>query len=912
MKERSGGNWHHLDRDQVVALLESDSERGLRADEIAGRRDRFGPNELTSRRGPGPVVRFLMQFHAPLVYVLLAAVVVTALLGEWVESGVIMAVVLVNAVIGFLQESKAIEAIEALARRMASEALVVRDGEPTRVPAQGLVPGDIVLLESGDQVPADLRLLATRELRVDESALTGESVGSQKDTLPTAAEAALPDRTSMAYSSTFVTTGRGRGIVVEIGNRSEIGRISRMLEGVEQLRTPLTRKIAAFSRLLLIVILALGAGAFALGTARGEPLVDVFMASVALAVGAIPEGLPAAVTVILAIGVARMARKNALIRRLPAVETLGSTTIICSDKTGTLTQNQMTVQRIATASGTYAVEGTGYDPAGSIASDDGAAPPDASSALRECLRGGLLCNDARLFRTEGGWSIQGDPTEGALVVAAHKAGLTSSVRDELPRLDALPFESEHQYMATLHDQGDDRERVVYVKGSIERVLARCVDALDANGERVALDKSAIERASDQMTTGALRVLAIARARRPAGTTSLDRSDVEGGLTFLGLEGMIDPPRPEAIEAVHVCRGAGVDVKMITGDHAKTAEAIAELIGIGRGHGRIRVITGNELAAMSDAELTTRLPSTDVFARVAPEHKLRIVTALQAAGHVVAMTGDGVNDAPALKRADIGVAMGASGTDVAKGASDMVLTDDNFASIAAAVEEGRGVFDNLRKFIVWTIPTNVGEGLAILSALALGVALPIMPLQILWINMTTAILLGMTLAFEPREKDIMLRPPRAPTRPLLTMSLLKRTGLVSLFLVGGAFGLFELETARGASLEAARTVATNVFIVVEAFYLLSCRSLLRSPMAVGLGANRWVWLGMATMAVFQLVFTYAPPMNALFGSAPIGALEWLKIFGVGALAFAAVEIEKAVRRRSKRLGRTTTERPLPAT
>jgi Ca2+-transporting ATPase len=615
------------------------------------------------------------------------------------------------------------------------------------------------------------------------------------------------------------------------------------------------------------------------------------------------------VTVILAIGVSRMARKNALIRRLPAVETLGSTTIICSDETGTLTQNQMTVEQIATIDGRYEARGAGYDPEGSIEAAEGAPPPSESTALAECLRGGLLCNDPRLIRAEQAWSIQGDPTEAALLVAAHKLGLSPSERDALSRIDALPFESERQYMATMHDRGEGRDRVVYVKGSLESVLARCSHAMRANGDRVSIDRGAIERAADAMGERALRVLAIARVLMPANVTSLDRARVEAGLTFLGLEGMLDPPRPEAVEAIVACRAAGIDVKMITGDHAKTAEAIARALGLGGS--RVQVLTGRDLEAMPAGDLAKRLPAVDVFARVAPEHKLRIVTALQEAGHVVAMTGDGVNDAPALKRADIGVAMGIAGTDVAKSASDMVLTDDNFASIAAAVEEGRGVFDNLRKFIVWTIPTNAGEGLVILAALALGTALPILPLQILWINMTTAVLLGMTLAFEPREKDIMSRPPRPPSRPLLTASLVKRTGLVSLLLLGGAFGLYELEVARGAALEQARTVATNVLVVVQGLYLLSCRSLLRFPFCGRLGPNPWVWLGMAAMASVQLLFTYARPMNALFGSAPLDTHQWARIVAVGVIAFVAVETEKALRRRSRRRTLVTGDRPATA-
>jgi Ca2+-transporting ATPase len=587
--------------------------------------------------------------------------------------------------------------------------------------------------------------------------------------------------------------------------------------------------------------------------------------------------------------------------------------VICSDKTGTLTQNEMTVQRVVTIDGFYDATGTGYDPEGAFDARlcrEDAPPAQASIGLRECLLAGLLCNDARLFRetapssSQDPWSIQGDPTEAALVVAAHKLGLGQAERDARPRVDTLPFESERQYMATLHEQGEGLPLVAYVKGSVERVLPRCVDALDGRGAPVRIhaeDAEAVERAANEMAGQALRVLAIARTFRPPATTSLARTEVEAGLTFLGLAGMIDPPREEAIAAVHACRAAGIEVKMITGDHAKTAAAIAAKIGIGRAHaGAVEgVVEGKELPAMRDEELASRLPSADVFARVAPEHKLRIVRALQSAGHVVAMTGDGVNDAPALKQADIGVAMGVAGTDVAKEAADMVLTDDNFASIAAAVEEGRGVFDNLQKFIVWTIPTNAGEGLVILASIALGLALPIMPLQILWINLTTAGLLGMTLAFEPREPDIMSRPARPPDQPLLTPSLVARTALVSLLLLGGAFGLYDLELARGATLAEARTVAVNVFVGVEAIYLLSCRSLLHSPLTGKLGKNGWVWGGIAAMAICQAFFTYSGLMNAVFMSAPIGAAAWGRILGVSLLAFVVIETEKALRRRRRR-------------
>ena len=638
--------WHHLDRDAVTELLRCDPARGLAPDEVEARQRQFGMNVLTGRRGPTPLVRFLLQFHAPLVYVLLIAALATALLREWADTAVIVGVVLVNAAIGFLQESKALHAIESLARRMATEASVIRDGEIARVPAATLVPGDVVLHRSGDRVPADVRVLEARELHVDESALTGESIPVTKSTPPLAEDVPLPDRTNLAYASTFVTYGRARAIVVATGNQTEIGRISRLLEHVSPLATPLTRKIGDFSR-VLVVILVVAAAVFMAGLARDEQPLDMFMAAVALSVAAIPEGLPAAVTIILAIGVARMARQNALIRRLPAVETLGSTTVICSDKTGTLTRNEMTVQAIATVEGRYEVSGAGYTPDGEIHADAHASSAKTSITLRECLIAGLLCNDALVASDgSGGWSLSGDPTEGALLVAARKAGFDESLRVWFRRLDTIPFESERQYMATLHDRcgGAAREagRVAYVKGSLERVLDACANALD---EHVSLDRAQIERAGERMAADALRVIALARATLPPDTTSIDRQHVESGQTFLGLQGMIDPPRADAIAAVAACRDAGIEVKMITGDHATTAAAVAAQIGLGSGSPR--VVTGRELGGMNDDALAMLLPRVDVFARVAPEHKLRIVTALQAAGHVVAMTGDGVNDAPAL-------------------------------------------------------------------------------------------------------------------------------------------------------------------------------------------------------------------------------------------------------------------------
>jgi calcium-translocating P-type ATPase len=613
----------------------------------------------------------------------------------------------------------------------------------------------------------------------------------------------------------------------------------------------------------------------------------MFMAAVALAVGAIPEGLPAAVTITLAIGVARMAKRNAIIRKMPAVETLGSTTVICSDKTGTLTENQMTVSRIWAGNALLEVTGGGYEPTGEI---QGAGN---NAALEEILLAGLLCNDSQLVRKEGRLQVEGDPTEAALIVAAQKGGLEPAASsDRFPRVDVIPFESEHMYMATLHRAGDGH--LIYMKGSVERLLERCVNLRDAAGNETALDTAAVQRAVDELAAQGLRVLAFACRRVPATHTKLAHDDVAGGLTLLGLQGMIDPPRAEAIRAVGECQAAGITVKMITGDHAGTAVAIAKQLGLRGGAGSAGetvAVTGRELEGISEEQLPATAERTAVFARVAPEQKLRLVRALQSRGHIVAMTGDGVNDAPALKQADIGVAMGITGTDVAKGAADMILTDDNFASIEAAVEEGRNVFDNLTKFITWTLPTNGGEGLLILAAVLFGTALPILPVQLLWVNMTTALLLGLMLVFEPQEEGLMARPPRAPTQPILTPWLIGRVGLVSALMVAGGFLVFAWEKGRGTPVAEARTVVVNVIVVVEMFYLLNCRSLTRSFFALGLFTNRWLLGGLALMMGAQLLFTYAPFMNQLFHSAPLTGAAWLRIVGIGLVVFVAVEVIK---------------------
>jgi Ca2+-transporting ATPase len=897
MEREIARNWHHLPAEEVIDLIETDVEAGLDLFEVKHRQEKFGPNELTARGGPSALKRLLLQFHQPLIYILIAAGAITALLGEWVDSIVIFGVVLVNALVGYLQEAKAVQAIEALAKTMTTEALVLRAREQVRVSATELVPGDIVLLQAGDKVPADLRLFRGRDLQIDESALTGESLPTRKDPDPVDRGAVLADRSNMAYASSLVTFGQGAGVVVGIGDATEVGRISELITHADDLKTPLTRKIAAFSTLLLIVILALSAVTFVVGMARGESAVDMFMAAVALAVGAIPEGLPAAVTITLAIGVSRMAKRRAIIRKLPAVETLGSTTIICSDKTGTLTENQMTVQRVVAGGREYAVSGGGYEPTGSItlaAEPQTAIEASLPPALRAVLAAGVLCNDSTLVQEEERWNVQGDPTEGALLSAAGKAGLErAALENEQPRLDSIPFESQHQYMATLNGGEGGADKHIFMKGAVEAILERCSDALAPDGGRIPLDGEAVLADVERLGGDGLRVLAFATKQSPPGAIRLEHEDLQS-LTFVGLQAMIDPPRPEAIAAVAACHRAGIRVKMITGDHAVTAAAIARQIGLVEGSDELPVaLTGYDLAKLGDSELIARAENTAVFARVSPEQKLRLVEALQSGGHVVAMTGDGVNDAPALKQADIGTAMGIAGTDVAKEAADMVLTDDNFASIEAAVEEGRGVFDNLTKFITWTLPTNLGEGLVILAAVLLGTTLPILPVQILWINMTTAVLLGLMLAFEPKEDGIMERPPRKPTTPILTVDLVQRIVLVGILLLAGAYGLFEWAVREGYSDEMARTLAVNVFVIVELFYLFNCRSLTRSYFRLPQFSNRWVLGGVSIMILLQLVFTYAPFMNAAFKTEPLEAWMWLPIIGLGVVTFFIVELEKAI-------------------
>jgi magnesium-transporting ATPase (P-type) len=854
--------WHALEADAALAALETGKE-GLSEDEAKARLDKYGPNRLPPPARRGALMRFLLQFHNVLIYVLIASAAITTLLGHLVDASVIAGVILINAIVGFVQEGKAEEALDAIRKMLSLSALALRGGARRLLPAEQLVPGDVVLLASGDKVPADLRLVASRNLRIDEAVLTGESAPVEKSLAPVDADAPVGDRTPMAYSGTMVTYGQGAGVVVATGAATEIGRISALLETVEEISTPLVRQFAHFGRWLTVAILLLAAATFALGYyLRGFSAADMFLAAVGIAVAAIPEALPAIMTITLAIGVRRMARRNAIVRRLPAVETLGSVTVICSDKTGTLTKNEMTVRRVLGEGLDAEVEGAGYAPHGGFLAGGEPLGQAAEHAVLQLARAALLCNDAVLREEGGEWKLEGDPTEGALVTLAMKAGLHPTREyAEWPRLDAIPFESEHRFMATLH-HAPDGAHVIFVKGAPERVLEMCD-----------VDRALWQAKVDSLARDGMRVLALGARPAPETQESLAFEHVDGGFALLGLAGIIDPPRDEAIEAVRQCREAGIRVKMITGDHAVTAGAVAGMLGIA---------------------------PEDVLARASPEDKLRLVEALQARGEIVAMTGDGVNDAPALKRADVGVAMGGKGTEAAKEASDMVLADDNFASIERAVEEGRTVYDNLKKTIIYLLPTNGGEALAIIGAVVLGMTLPITPVQILWINMVTETTLSLALAFDPTEPGVMRRPPRDPREPLLSGFFAWRVVFVSLLLFAGTFGLFLWEMGRSGDVAVARAAAVNALVMGEIVYLFNSRRLAESALnADALIGNRVALVAVGVLAALQLAFTYLSPMQTLFGTGAMDAAAWALVFGFGLATFCFVEVEKLVLRRARR-------------
>ncbi len=907
-EKRNG--WYQLSVRETLAQLSVEPDYGLTASEIGPRQQEYGKNVLPKVKGKTPFQLFAEQFKDPMIYILIVAFLLMAFLGEWLEAVVVLVIVLANAIIGFAQESKALQAMEALSRGMETETTVVREGARLEILAAELVPGDIVMLQSGDKVPADLRLVNTRELQVDESALTGESVPVRKNTESLPPGTPLADRTNLAFSSTLVTYGTGKGVVTAIGDQTEIGYINEMITSADVLETPLTKKINQFSRVILMAVIGISAIALVFGWLRGLSGHGLIVAVLSLAVAAIPESLPAVVTVILALGVTRLAQRNAIIRKLPAVETLGSTSVICSDKTGTLTQNEMTVKQIRAGTEAYEVSGVGYQPDGVFSQDATSVNPQTRPALMEILRAGLLCNDSRLSQIEGRLQVEGDPTEGALITSANKAGLRAETAlKEMPRLDAIPFESDYMYMATLHGRGDSKPPIVYIKGSVESILPRCEAAFDESLHSIPLDRELVEaHVSDEAGQG-LRVLAFASREMPTSTTEIAHEDVSGGLTFLGLQAMIDPPRPGIDQAFYDCYRAGIRVKMITGDHVDTATAIADQLVRGwavdeaRLHGveyKIHSISGQALGELEGEALADTASRTNVFARVAPEQKLRLVEALQSKEHVVAMTGDGVNDAPALRQADIGVAMGITGTEVSKEAADMILTDDAFTTIRDAIEEGRGVYDNILKFITWTLPTNVAEAGVILLALIFGQASPIQPLQILWINTITGVLLGITLAFEPKEPDLMRLSPRNPNEPLIAQGMLKYILVVGLLLIFAVFFVYERALLRFDDLAVAQTAAVNAIIFGEMFYLFNARSFRHRIREVGIFSNKQMLGSVIIMIVLQILFTHARFMNRIFGTAPLGVGAWLYILAISVVIFLVIEFVKWYdRRQAKR-------------
>ncbi|MGF1623643.1 MAG: cation-transporting P-type ATPase [Alphaproteobacteria bacterium] len=884
--------WHTLPAEAALQRLQSGLD-GLHPAEAARRLAVHGPNRLPSAPPVSAWRRFLRQFHNLLIYALLVAAVIAGLLGHMVDAIVILAVVVLNAVIGFVQEGRAERALDAIRTMLLPRASVMRDAHRTTVPAEDLVPGDLVVLEPGDRVSADLRLVRTRNLQVQEAVLTGESVPVTKALAPVAADAPIGDRSAMAYSGTLVTAGNGLGVVIGTGADTELGRISALLKTIEPMTTPLLRKINRFGSYLTLVIAGLSVVMFAFAVlARDYSLADGFMVVVGMAVAAIPEGLPAVLTITLAIGVQRMAGRNAIVRRLPAVETLGSVSIICSDKTGTLTRNEMVVRSVASAGSLFAVDGAGYEPVGAVRPGADGNDPAEDAALSELVRAAALCNDAALSMSDSGWVVDGDPMEGALVSLAIKAGEEpEQLRKQLPRIDEIPFDAQHRFMATLH-HSHEGTAVLYVKGAPEQVLAMCIGQRGKVTDEP-LDAAAWEQAVEALASEGQRVLALASRPMPADARELRFSDVEDGLVLLGLVGLIDPPRDEAIAAVADCRSAGIRVKMITGDHAATARAIARQLGLDNCDD---VATGQELDAMDPETLQRVAIATDVFARTSPENKLRLVQALRASGAVIAMTGDGVNDAPALKQADVGVAMGRKGTEAAKEAAEMVLADDNFASIAAAVREGRTVYDNIKKVISWTLPTNGGEALCIIGAVLFGLLLPMTPVQILWINMVTAVGLGLTLAFEPTEPNAMRRPPRPASEALLSGFLVWRIVLVSLLFVAGAFGMFTWTLDRGLTLEEARTNVVNTIVVMEIFYLFSVRYLGGTSLSWrGVLGTPAVLIGVGLVVVLQLAFTYLPFMNSLFATRPVALVDGLAVLAAGVALLGVLELEKLLRR-----------------
>ncbi len=900
--KKTGGDavvWYALAADAVVKRLETNPKDGLGAEAATRRLREYGPNRLPEGKKQSQLTRFLLQFNNILVYVLLGAGFVKMMVGLWLDAGIILGVVVINALLGFLQEGKAEKALDSIRNMLSAEARTVRGGITRVIPAEELVPGDIVLLESGDKIPADLRLIEVKNLRTEEAPLTGESVPVDKTTAAVSGKATIGDRECMAFSGTLVSSGRGTGVVVATGANTELGRINQMMASVSPLETPLLRQIKKFGYTLTAVIGVTCVLLFAYGRwLRGMEFIDIFQAVISIAVSVIPEGLPALITVTLAIGVQRMALRNAIIRRLPAVETLGSVSRICSDKTGTLTLMEMMVMSAVTAQSGYTVTGNGYAPTGEVLKDGKRVKQGEDPVLNLMGRVSMLCNDAEILEEEGSWKVQGDPTEGALYPYGNKLGLERKAeQDAYPRIDSIPFESEHKFMATLHRDASGKQ-VIFVKGAPEVILEHC-DRQAIDGEAAEpLDRDYFLQAADKLASQGERVLGMAWLEVPdVNIGTLRPEDLPKNLILIGLIGLLDPPRPEAIEAVKECHAGGIRVTMITGDHRITAAAIAKMLGIGDGK---TAITGAEIEEMDTATLQERVRDVDVFARASPEHKLRLVKAIQANGQIVAMTGDGVNDAPSLKKADIGVAMGIKGTEVTKEAAEMVLADDNFASITAAVKEGRTVYNNIEKAMLFMLPTNAAQALVILAAIVVGFVAPITAPQILWVNMVTSVALGLVISFEPHELDVMQRAPRATERGILDGFGVWRVIFVGLGLLALTLWAFFWMKSTNASDPLARAAAVNALVIGQIFYLLNSRFKLDSSLSLKAHAgNKYLPLGIGAVVILQLLFTYAPPIQALFDTAAIPLRIWPWLFLAGFVFFLVVELEKFIIRSLRR-------------
>ena len=893
MTDVQQSKWHALTADEAITQLETTRD-GLSQEQVSQRLSSYGPNKLPEAPQASTLARFLKQFANLLVIVLMVAGILTAFLQHWIDTAVIFAVVIVNALIGVVQEGKAEKAMDSIRQMLALKAAVIRNGKRRTVAGEELVPGDVVLLEAGDKVPADIRLLSSHSLAIQESMITGESLPVEKGTSAVAEGAALGDRQCMAFSGTNVTSGQATGVVVATGAHTEIGRIGGMLSGVQKLTTPLVEQMDVLAKWITGFILTVAVILLVVGTlVLNQPFTELFLAVVGLSVAAIPEGLPAVLTITLAVGVQAMAKRSAIVRVLPAIETLGSVSVICSDKTGTFTRNEMMVVSVQTAANDYDVDGEGYAPIGDVLFNDKPIHTTEQPLLQEVARACALCNDAEIHHRDDNWSFEGDPMEAALVSFASKATFDEGedFKARWRRTDVLPFDSTTQYMATLnHDHNE--HGIILVKGAPEVVLKLCRVQQTAQGEEQSIDLTAWLDKAEALARKGQRVLAVASRSVPADHTVLSATDLQDSLCLLGLVGLIDPPRQEAISAVQTCLNAKIQVKMITGDHAVTAQAIGKQLGLTHTD---KVLTGTELDALSDEQLKEAVQHTDVFARTTPEHKLRLVMALQSLGLTVSMTGDGVNDAPSLKRADAGVAMGLKGSEAAKEAAEVVLADDNFASIAAAVEQGRTVYANIKKVVSWTLPTNAGEALTIIVALLAGLPYPITPVQILWVNMITAVTLGMALAFEPTDAATMKKPPRPRGQALIQPALVWQILLVGTLFFLAVFGIYQYAIQAGHDVEYARTLAMNMLVGLEIFYLFFVRTMnLRSISLAGVRGTKVVWSAVGVVVVAQLAISYIPILQTVFGTHSPTLIDNLVIVLTGFALLIVLEIEKVVR------------------